>query len=150
MDQSENGGTNGTVKITHEAVEQEKSEIKRLDWVLSFMATHAKQGLEIEAAWGRMREQHPTLHREGDESNRDQIFKKLMKDGYLVYNEHNDCRYWITFDGIVFENDGGYQSMIDRQKAQDEIPRQLNLLTKILAIGTGVMALMSILTFFYR
>lgn len=143
------------VKITHEAMEQEKSEIKRLDWVLSFMAKHAKQGLEIEAAWESMKTEHPTLHKEGNESSRLQIFEKLAKDGYLVlkergFNNTDEERYWITFDGIVFESEGGYEGMIDRRKAQDEIPHRLNLLTKILAIGTGVMALMSILTFFYK
>lgn len=92
---------------------QEKDQLKRLDWVLFFMAKHAYDGFDIEAAWKKLRVLHPTLHIEGKESYRHQIFEKLINDGFLRKDVHG--LYWITLEGIIF-NGYQYQKEMEVQK----------------------------------
>lgn len=126
-------------------MKQEQDQIKRLDWVLHFMAIHAQQGLEIEAAWTRIKEAHPTIHIEGNESARQPMFDKLVRDKYMEFKAGSMRPYWITFDGIMFSKKGGYAGEIARLEAEKAIPKKMIWLTLILAAGTIAQVLVAIL-----
>lgn len=136
---------------------QETDQLKRLDWVLHFMAIHAVQGREINDSWIEIKKLHPTIHIEGNESFRQQMFDKLVAEKYLIPKDNGV--YWITFDGVIFDENGGYQEakrVSDARNAEDknyrirseDTAKKLNDLTKYLAIGSFLLAGVEILKMF--
>ncbi|MBX7109053.1 MAG: hypothetical protein K1X61_10440 [Chitinophagales bacterium] len=113
-------------------MKQEQDQLKRLDWVLHFMAKHAVKGLEIDDAWTRILIDHPTIYLEdkvGNESYRYAMFKKLENDHYLSFNEQNDNKYWITFEGVIFSDYGmgGYEKKKEMEASEIEKQNQYTL-----------------------
>lgn len=119
---------------------QEKDQLIRMDWVLNFMAIHSAQGIPIENAWEKMKGLHPTLHLEYNESYRQQMFDKLMHEGYLKYLEAGI--YSITLNGLIFNQEGGYvakrQNDIKNQEGQKHQSQVLAGYQRWVVIGTLV------------
>ena len=113
----------GTYQQYAKGVEQESSQLKRLDWMLSFWVTHAVQGVGLESSWDEMKKIHPTMHVEFLESYRQQMIDKLISDGYLEVKQHG--LYWVTLKGVLFEQEGGYLGEQDRKSTENS--RILNL-----------------------
>lgn len=129
--------------VEHLGLKQETNQLKRLDWMLEFMAVHTVQGRYIESCWKEIKKLHPTIHVEYNDSYREQMIKKLVEDGYL---EYDDGRCKITWKGTLFNNDGGYVEQYNRQNAEKTrldkvehatmINRRLTLwLTIVIAVG---------------
>ncbi|MDR3680717.1 MAG: hypothetical protein P4L41_12190 [Flavipsychrobacter sp.] len=127
---------------------QETNHLKRLDWILEYMSECGTHDLNLEYIWVEVKKQFRTLHIEGRESFRQQMFDKLEAEKYLV---RNGGGYRITLNGIIFIADGGYQNAKKNSYVKDEQEKnyrnhtestsvRLNLLTATLGIGTLALA----------
>jgi hypothetical protein len=97
---------------------QEPDHLKRLDWILDFMARHGSEWLETEDIWRRTKSEHPSLHVEHLESYRQHMFNKLCTEKYLSYSSHPE-QYMVTLNGVLFIQAGGYsQERRDKQLRQ--------------------------------
>lgn len=116
---------------------QEPSQLLRLDWVLNYMAKHGVQGLIIEAAWDDLKLLHPTLHIEGNESYRIQILDKLREDGYIVFDLYGRGDFMVTFNGIIFSEQGGYTGLEKAKINENSFQRTISI---YLAVGSFLAA----------
>lgn len=94
---------------------QEPNQLMRLDWMLDFMSVHTVQGRDIESCWKEIKKLHPTIHIEGNESYREQMIKKLVADGFMEYND-GQCK--ITWEGTIFQLEGGYTGRYSKQNEE--------------------------------
>lgn len=94
---------------------QEGNQLVRLDWMLDFFAIHTTQGRYLESCWKEIKKNHPTIHVEYNDSYREQMIKKLVKDGYLEYDD-GLCK--ITWEGTLFNIDGGYSGEFNKKNVE--------------------------------
>ena len=105
----------GTYQNYMKDIVQEPNQLKRLDWVLDYMAKHAVQGRGIENSWVEIKKLHPTIHLEYLESYRQQMFDKLVADKHIETVPNIGFR--ITWQGSLFNDKGGYVGLSDRENA---------------------------------
>ena len=119
---------------------QEPNHLRRLDWMLNFMATNAAQGVGIENAWNRIKILHPTIHVEFLESFRLQMIEKLVDNGYLVF-DGSLCT--VTLEGVLFNDNGGYLGESSRRLFDDRIKtrREILLMVGSWIAGIGAVGL---------
>lgn len=107
---------------------QEVNQLKRLDWILEFMANHSIYPIFIEDAWKQICTIYPTIHVEYLEAYREQMFDKLSNDGYIAEERFG---YKLTWKGAVFYEDGGYQGELSRRNEEHNRVIKSDRLTRI-------------------
>ncbi|HVS93036.1 MAG TPA: hypothetical protein VHE59_13430 [Mucilaginibacter sp.] len=139
------------------------TSIKELDSVLSFISTTT--------VWSELRKHFSKIDREDLRV----ILRKLRRDGYIdLLDDGTKLRGWEdergygdgmviqkNFEGFLFEQEGGYQAKMSKEKTanirlenlevtQQKLSRKLNTLTAWIAAGTIAMVIMEIIKFIYE
>ena len=132
---------------------EELTPIQKIDKVLIFFATHKMADLYMpyEVIITNC------LNEDGRKFNNNElvmILNKLQKDGYILhdngthpYTQKETPLYFITFEGKIFYQQGGYGQQIIRQNdenvrvlnleiSHETLMRKLNALTFWIATGT--------------
>jgi hypothetical protein len=141
--------------------------IQKVDIVLKFLANRveAKPYITDGALFSALQKQHPILEKQNDfGSDLLRILNKLIKEGYVDFEDTAPPitrRYYITFDGKLLSDEGGYEraskSKDDRRRWEDDLllkgeknGERLNRLTLVLGVGTIALALIEVIKFFYE
>jgi hypothetical protein len=159
LDNSETGVNSG--------METSYTAIQKVDIVLKFLANNieAKPSITDGTLFSLLTKKHPELENQEDfGSDLLRILNKLAKEGYVDFEDTvppTIRKYYITFDGKVLNDEGGYERASNsedvRRRWEDELlikgeknGERLNTLTLILGIGTIALAIIEVIKLYYE
>jgi hypothetical protein len=148
-------------------MEKPLTALNKVDIVLSFLANsvEAKPSITDGPLFSALQKRHPQLEKQSDfGSDLHRILNKLVKEGFvdtIESNVGNPRRYFITFDGKLLHEEGGYEKAVKdkdaRKQWEDSLilkgeknGERLNTLTLILGIGTIALVLVEVVKFIYE
>ena len=119
-----------------------------VDTVLDYMAMDKKTTIKLTSKqiWEGLKQQEQGF--ELSEGTLRLIINKLIKDENVFFEQHDSVKvYKITFEGLVFQKQGGYKQQLlndTLQKRQEDSNRKTQTIlfwfTGIVAVGTLIAA----------
>ena len=153
--------------LVHWEMEKSFTAVQKVDLVLRFLGNRveAKPHITDGDLFSALRKLYPVLERQNDfGSDLLRILNKLIKEGYVDFEDTEPLaarRYFITFDGKLLSEEGGYEKALVAKDARrrweedllqkgEENGERLNRLTLILGVGTIALAVVEVVKFVYE